>query len=65
MSGQKAAVSAFVKTRDGFKHGGAVIAEPNCWSMLKGGLSAHASGPADLYLEVLYIIYNIVCNSLF
>ena len=69
MSGQKAAVSAVVKTRDGFKHSGSVIAEPNCWSMLKGGLSADASGPADIYFEVIHIrileILSIVLNSLF
>ncbi|XP_028783793.1 endo-1,4-beta-xylanase 5-like [Neltuma alba] len=51
VSGENAAVSAVMKTREGFKHCGAVIAEPNCWSMIKGGLLAVASGPADLYFE--------------
>ncbi|XP_054823057.1 endo-1,4-beta-xylanase 5-like [Prosopis cineraria] len=51
VSGENAAVSAVVKTRDGFKHGGNVIAESNCWSMLKGGLVVDTSGPAQLYFE--------------
>ncbi|KAI9181703.1 hypothetical protein LWI28_017669 [Acer negundo] len=46
-----AAVSAFFKTRSGFKHAGAIVAEPKCWSMLKGGLTVDTSGPAELYFE--------------
>ncbi|KAK4264129.1 hypothetical protein QN277_029460 [Acacia crassicarpa] len=46
-----ATVSAVVKTREGLKYGGAIVAESNCWSMLKGGLTFDTSGPADLYFE--------------
>ncbi|CAL0304291.1 unnamed protein product [Lupinus luteus] len=44
-------VTAVVKTSNGFTHGGATVAESNCWSMLKGGLTADKSGPAELYFE--------------
>ncbi|XP_061369017.1 endo-1,4-beta-xylanase 5-like [Gastrolobium bilobum] len=44
-------VTAVVKTTKGFKHAGAIIAEPNCWSMLKGGLTSDTTGPAELYFE--------------
>ncbi|KAK7341361.1 hypothetical protein VNO80_24288 [Phaseolus coccineus] len=44
-------VTAIVKTRTGLKFGGAIFAETNCWSMLKGGLTAEESGPAELYFE--------------
>ncbi|EEF29959.1 Endo-1,4-beta-xylanase C precursor, putative [Ricinus communis] len=44
-------VSAIFKTKNGFKHAGAIVAESNCWSMLKGGLTVDASGPAQLYFE--------------
>ncbi|ESW03678.1 hypothetical protein PHAVU_011G033100 [Phaseolus vulgaris] len=44
-------VTAFVKTRTGSKFGGAIFAETNCWSMLKGGFTAEESGPAELYFE--------------
>ncbi|XP_054824891.1 endo-1,4-beta-xylanase 5-like [Prosopis cineraria] len=47
----KATVSAVLKTREGLKYGGAIVAESNCWSMLKGGLTAETSGPAELYFE--------------
>lgn len=53
VSGQNAAVSAVVRTREGFKHSGAIIAQPNCWSMLKGGLIVDTSRPAYLFFEVL------------
>ncbi|KAL5855320.1 hypothetical protein ACOSQ4_005122 [Xanthoceras sorbifolium] len=46
-----AAVSAVFKTTSGFKHAGSIVAESKCWSMLKGGLTVDASGPADLYFE--------------
>lgn len=51
--GSKIPVRAVFKTRHGYKHAGAVIAKPNCWSMLKGGLTVDASGIAELYFEVL------------
>ncbi|KAI4295769.1 hypothetical protein L6164_035779 [Bauhinia variegata] len=47
----KVPVTAVFKTIKGFKHAGAIVAESNCWSMLKGGLTADASGPAQLYFE--------------
>jgi len=54
-------VTAMVKTTEGFKFGGAIFAEPNCWSMLKGGLTADATGAADLYFEVQFLwLFSIV-----
>ncbi|KHG22781.1 Sulfhydryl oxidase 1 [Gossypium arboreum] len=47
------AVAAEFKTGTGFKHGGAVVAESKCWSMLKGGFTSDATGPAELYFEVM------------
>ena len=52
MSEGKVPVTAVFKTSEGFKHGGAVVAESNCWSMLKGGVTVDASGPVQLYFEV-------------
>jgi len=48
-------VTAVVKTRTGLKFAGAIFAETNCWSMLKGGLTAEETGPAELYFEVLVL----------
>ncbi|RWW40025.1 hypothetical protein BHE74_00054606, partial [Ensete ventricosum] len=46
-------VTAIFKTaKDGFVHVGAVEARSGCWSMLKGGLTAKSSGPAEFYFEV-------------
>ncbi|XP_030960786.1 endo-1,4-beta-xylanase 5-like [Quercus lobata] len=44
-------VRAVLKTTTGFKHIGAVFAKSKCWSMLKGGLTVNASGPAELYFK--------------
>ncbi|KAJ7946166.1 endo-1,4-beta-xylanase-like [Quillaja saponaria] len=44
-------VRAVFKTISGYKHAGAIVAESKCWSMLKGGLTVDASGPAELYFE--------------
>ncbi|OMO73882.1 Glycoside hydrolase, family 10 [Corchorus capsularis] len=44
-------VTAVFKTETGFKHAAAVVAESKCWSMLKGGFTSDASGPAELYFE--------------
>lgn len=44
-------VTAVVKTSKGFKPAGAIVPESNCWSMLKGGLTADTSGAAELYFE--------------
>ncbi|MED6172722.1 hypothetical protein PIB30_052634 [Stylosanthes scabra] len=49
--GNNVAVTATVKTRKGEKIAGATVAKPNCWSMLKGGLTTHTSGLAQLYVE--------------
>lgn len=54
----KVPVTAVFKTSEGFKHGGAVVAESNCWSMLKGGVTVDASGPVQLYFEVHYSKYD-------
>ena len=39
-------VRAVFKTLNGFKHAGATVAKSNCWSMLKGGITADSSGLA-------------------
>ncbi|RDY07426.1 rsgI6, partial [Mucuna pruriens] len=44
-------VTAVVKTSTRLKFGGAIFADSGCWSMLKGGLTADSSGPAELYFE--------------
>ncbi|XP_027355480.1 endo-1,4-beta-xylanase 5-like [Abrus precatorius] len=44
-------VTAVVKTNDGYKFAGIILAESNCWSMLKGGFTADTSGAAELYFE--------------
>ncbi|KAK2429958.1 Glycosyl hydrolase superfamily protein [Trifolium repens] len=44
-------VTAMIKTTKGYKFGGAIYAEPNCWSMLKGGLTADTTEVADLYFQ--------------
>ncbi|GAU32563.1 hypothetical protein TSUD_218210 [Trifolium subterraneum] len=44
-------ITAVVKTTKGYKFGGAIYAEPNCWSMLKGGLIAETTEVAELYFE--------------
>ncbi|KAL2895665.1 Anti-sigma-I factor RsgI6 [Bienertia sinuspersici] len=36
---------------EGYLHGGTVIAEQGCWSMLKGGIVAKSSGSFDLTFE--------------
>jgi hypothetical protein len=48
-------VTAMVKTTKEYKFGGAIYAEPNCWSMLKGGFTADTTEVADLYFQVLPI----------
>lgn len=53
MSEGNAPVTAVFKTSKGIILAGAIFAEPNCWSMLKGGLTADTSGAANLYFEVL------------
>lgn len=57
-SGTDIPIRAVFKTSDGFKHAGATIAQSNCWSMLKGGLTVDVSGPAHLYFEVLKLLFN-------
>uniref|UniRef100_A0ACD5TUW1 Uncharacterized protein n=1 Tax=Avena sativa TaxID=4498 RepID=A0ACD5TUW1_AVESA len=51
VSDGSADVIAVVKTADGFTHAGGVDARSGCWSVLKGGLTAAVSGPAELYFE--------------
>lgn len=51
-SGSDVPVAAIFKTASGFVRAGEIIAESNCWSMLKGGLTVEASGAAELYFEV-------------
>ncbi|CAM0871681.1 unnamed protein product [Alopecurus aequalis] len=51
VSDGSADVIAVVKTADNFIHAGGIDARSGCWSVLKGGLTAAASGPAELYFE--------------
>ncbi|KAI8532657.1 hypothetical protein RHMOL_Rhmol11G0230600 [Rhododendron molle] len=51
VSEENAQVAAIFKTQSGFEHAGWVVAKSGCWSMLKGGLTVNASGPADIYFE--------------
>ncbi|PKA59901.1 Adenylyl-sulfate kinase, chloroplastic [Apostasia shenzhenica] len=44
-------VVVIFKTGGKFIHAGAVEAKSGCWSMLKGGLSVDATGPAKLYFQ--------------
>ncbi|KAK0581524.1 hypothetical protein LWI29_014799 [Acer saccharum] len=48
----KGPVTAVFKTGEGFTHAGSAIAQSGCWSMLKGGLTGNASGPAEIYFQV-------------
>ncbi|KAK3157405.1 hypothetical protein QOZ80_2AG0121490 [Eleusine coracana subsp. coracana] len=46
-------VKASVKAPNGdFVVAGAVLVNPGCWTMLKGGMTAESSGPAELFFEV-------------
>lgn len=53
MSNGSVPVTAVFKTNSGFLYAGSIVAESNCWSMLKGGLTVNSSGPAELYFEVI------------
>jgi len=57
-------VRAVVKTVGDFVHAGGVVAKCGCWSMLKGGLTAASSGPAEIYFEVVGIrnIFHPFCS---
>ncbi|CAK9315717.1 unnamed protein product [Citrullus colocynthis] len=47
----KADVGAVIKTRSGYEHVGATMAQSNCWSFLKGGLTVTEPGPVQLYFQ--------------
>ncbi|GJN08744.1 hypothetical protein PR202_ga26697 [Eleusine coracana subsp. coracana] len=51
VSDGSADVIAVVKTNGEFIHAGGVDARSGCWTILKGGLTAAAAGPAELYFE--------------
>ncbi|CAL4921346.1 unnamed protein product [Urochloa decumbens] len=51
VSDGNADIRAVVKTNGEFIHAGGVEARSGCWSILKGGLTAAAAGPAELYFE--------------
>ncbi|PAN51010.1 hypothetical protein PAHAL_9G563800 [Panicum hallii] len=51
VSNGSADITAVVKTNGQFIHAGGVEARSGCWSILKGGLTAPAAGPAELYFE--------------
>ncbi|URE25731.1 hypothetical protein MUK42_32664 [Musa troglodytarum] len=50
--GNTTVTAVFKTAKDGFVHVGAVEARSGCWSMIKGGLTAKSSGPAEFYFEV-------------
>ena len=52
VSNGSADITAVVKTNGEFIHAGGVEARSGCWSILKGGFTAPAAGPAELYFEV-------------
>lgn len=56
-------VTAVFKTNSGFVYAGSIVAESNCWSMLKGGLTVNSSGPAELYFEVILNTCRQECTS--
>jgi hypothetical protein len=39
-------------------HGGHVIAKQGCWSLLKGGIVANFSTPAEILFEVNYFSFS-------
>ncbi|GMI78766.1 hypothetical protein like AT4G33840 [Hibiscus trionum] len=47
----KSVVRAVFRTAAGLKRAAVTVAESGCWSMLKGGLTVDASGPAELFFE--------------
>lgn len=53
VSSGTAHVKVVVKTPNGERViAGGVSAQSGCWSMLKGGMTAYASGPGEIYFEV-------------
>ncbi|KAE8712919.1 putative Glycosyl hydrolase family 10 protein [Hibiscus syriacus] len=44
-------VRAVFKTVTGLKRAASTVARSRCWSMLKGGLTVNASGPAELFFD--------------
>ncbi|KAK3011925.1 hypothetical protein RJ639_010503 [Escallonia herrerae] len=63
VSDGSADVAAVFKTPTGSKHAGWVTAKAGCWSMLKGGLTVDASGPAVLYFESYDTVVDILADS--
>lgn len=63
----KADVGAVIKTRTGYEHVGATMAQSNCWSFLKGGLTVTEPGPVQLYFQVktLFFFFNFNFSKLF
>ncbi|KAK3035720.1 hypothetical protein RJ639_033422, partial [Escallonia herrerae] len=64
VSNGSADVAAVFKTPTGSKHTGWVTAKAGCWSMLKGGLTVDASGPAVLYFESNDTAVDILADSI-
>ncbi|URE24002.1 hypothetical protein MUK42_07826 [Musa troglodytarum] len=50
--GNTTVTAIFETAKDGLVPVGAVEARSGCWSMLKGGLTAKSSGPAEFFFEV-------------
>lgn len=56
-------VDAMFKTTHGeWIRGGSVIAKNGCWSLLKGGMAAHLSGPVEIFFVVTCLLHLIYVN---
>lgn len=52
----------FKANGSGLIRGGHVIAKHGCWTLLKGGIVANYSSPAEILFEVKYILDLIPAN---
>ncbi|XP_044970779.1 endo-1,4-beta-xylanase 5-like [Hordeum vulgare subsp. vulgare] len=50
-SGTAVVKAIFLAPNGAYIGGGAVVAKSGCWSMLKGGMTAYSSGPAEFFFE--------------
>ncbi|VAH53095.1 unnamed protein product [Triticum turgidum subsp. durum] len=64
VSSGTAVVKAIFKAPNGaYIGGGAVVAKAGCWSMLKGGMTAYSSGPAEFFFEADGATVDILVDS--
>jgi len=56
-------VDVIFKTTHGeWIRGGSVVAKHGCWSLLKGGMIAHLSGPVEIFFVVMCLLNLIYVN---